>query len=356
MAEILLPEKERFQARVRAISTRVDSVSQSNTMAKLLHSNFKNWLQSSAMSPVKLTQELDVDHNGMITGDEFAGLLAKMTGERPPEWVIELVFSFVEADTKSGMPISDWMAFLAAAGLEIPEELYHVPVTTTGSILLDTPSVIEGEPFSVTVSFNQAVDAYEVRVTNTSTGHQESFETSSADMDDPMLDDFVLESDEVGMFTVELLHLGLRLDLAEFEVIPAPPQVEPTTHENEPMDIEDKNPEAGHSSSSTDGTHGLMNLLEALDAATLRSDKQAIIDAAAPQRLRFVILSTQRTLMGNGAYQGGTTLTCESDDGDVFEVMMKSGERMFSNGQSLEVTIVPHSWSLALRHLICREG
>ena len=83
MAEILLPEKQEFERRVDAVSQRISSISESNTMAKLLHSNFTNWLNSSAVSPVKLTQDLDEDKNGMISGDEFATLLGKMTGENP---------------------------------------------------------------------------------------------------------------------------------------------------------------------------------------------------------------------------------------------------------------------------------
>ena len=78
MVEILLPEKEVFDSNVSEISKRIDSMSESNTMARLLHSNFKNWLSSSSMSPVKLTQDLDADKNGVISGDEFAELLNKV--------------------------------------------------------------------------------------------------------------------------------------------------------------------------------------------------------------------------------------------------------------------------------------
>ena len=67
-------------------------------MAGLLNNNFKKWLANSAMSPIQLTEELDTDKDGVISGDEFATLLGKMTGERPPEWVVELVFSFVNAN------------------------------------------------------------------------------------------------------------------------------------------------------------------------------------------------------------------------------------------------------------------
>ena len=356
MAEINLPEKDVFQARVDAISMRVHSISESNTMARLLHSNFKTWLQGSAISPVKLTQDLDADNNGMISGDEFAGLLGKMTGERPPEWVVELVFSFVEADTAKGIPISDWMAFLAATGLDIPEELYHVPVTITGSILLDSPTVMEGTECSVTVSFNVPVDAYEVKVSNTRTGDIESFTTSSGEMDSPMLDEFMLESDEQGIFTIELFHLGIRLDQAEFEVYPAPQPVEEPLDEPDSPDAEPTDEKQNFGGERDVEDAGFAGLLTDLEHAKLRSDAQAIIDVARPQRVRFTVLSMERTLMGMNEYNGGTTLTCSTEEGDTFEVMMKSDERSFSKGQHMEATVVPHSWSVALRHLVCRES
>ena len=37
MVEILLPEKEVFDSNVSEISKRIDSMSESNTMARLLH-------------------------------------------------------------------------------------------------------------------------------------------------------------------------------------------------------------------------------------------------------------------------------------------------------------------------------
>ena len=85
MAEIRLPEKEAFYPEVQTISKRISRISENNTMAQLLHSNFKTWLQNASVSPVQLTKDLDADKNGLISGDEFAGLLGSMTGERPAE-------------------------------------------------------------------------------------------------------------------------------------------------------------------------------------------------------------------------------------------------------------------------------
>ena len=57
-----------------------------------------------------------------------------MTGERPPDWVTEIVFSFVNATPARGIPLHDWYAFLAASGLDIPDELFKQKVLT-GTLL-----------------------------------------------------------------------------------------------------------------------------------------------------------------------------------------------------------------------------
>ena len=173
MAEMVLPEKSVFNGRVDEISNRIDAISKGNKMAQLLFNNFKNWLSSSALSPIKLTEDLDKDNNGMISGDEFASLLGSMTGERPPEWVVELVFSFVDAEPDKGIPLDDWMAFLSASGLEIPEHLYTVPVVITGRSHLTSRNPCW--PIrSISASFNEPVVAYEVKAVNTTTGRSNS--------------------------------------------------------------------------------------------------------------------------------------------------------------------------------------
>ena len=81
MATVEFTDKENVMQRAAAINRRVKSITRNNTMAGLLNNNFKKWLSNSAMSPIKLTQELDTNSDGVISGDEFANLLGKMTGE-----------------------------------------------------------------------------------------------------------------------------------------------------------------------------------------------------------------------------------------------------------------------------------
>ena len=351
MAEIRLPEKEAFYPEVETISKRISRISENNTMAQLLHSNFKTWLQNASVSPVQLTKDLDADKNGLISGDEFAGLLGSMTGERPPEWVVELVFSFVKADTSQGIPIVDWMAFLAASGLEIPDDLFEQPVVITGSLLILESDVHVGDSVTVNASFNEPVDAYETKITNTNTGQTEVFVTNSDEMDTPTFDEFVLESDEVGVFRIELLHHGVRLDEGEFTARAAPePPEEP--------DVVEQVHDEHHETETTDVAveqQGFSALLEHLAQAKLRSDAEQIIAQTSPYAVDFTVKTVERTLMGTETYTGGSTLTCLSDDGGVFAVKMKSDDRVFTVGERRHAVVAPHSWSVALRHLVCRE-
>ena len=171
MATVEFTDKENLMQRAAAINRRVESITRNNTMAGLLNNNFKKWLSNSAMSPIKLTQELDTNSDGVISGDEFANLLGKMTGERPPEWVVELVFSFVNANVNDGIPVRDWMAFLAASGMEFPDELFEEKIEVSGSIAILEDSILAGDAFSVTVSFNTDVVAYEFAVVEQTTSN-----------------------------------------------------------------------------------------------------------------------------------------------------------------------------------------
>lgn len=353
MAEILLPEKEVFERRVQAVSNRIATISEHNTMAKLLHSNFTNWLNNSSMSPVKLTQDLDEDKNGTISGDEFATLLGKMTGERPPDWVVEVVFSFVEADTSAGIPISDWMAFLAASGLEVPEALFEKPVIITGSLLVDKPQTHVGESITITASFNEPVDAYELKVTS-SIGESETFLTQQAEMDSPTFDEFILDADSSAEYTVELLHVGVRLDSATFEITEPPiAEPEPTTEDLTTEEVQEQMPEPTFEHAEHGG---LSELHDTLAAMRLRSETEACIARTPPYEVRFHIQALSRTLLGEGAYKNGSTLTCSGDDGTLFDLMVPhSDERTFAVGDRCNAVVQPHGWSVALRRMVCLQ-
>lgn len=356
MAAIQLPEEAVFNRRVEAISNRIEGITNSNTMAGLLNSNFKKWLSNSAMSPVKLTEELDTNADQRISGDEFATLLGKMTGERPPEWVVEIVFSFVEADPNDGIPINDWMAFLAASGLDMPEELFEKKVEVTGSIAILDEVILASQPFSVTVSFNTDVVAYEFSVVDANTGKAlDEILTPNAAMDRPDFDEFTLEIDEPAEYLAELKHLGVRLDSQSFTVLPLPsPQKE--VHEEHREEPKHDMPEENTDSHATVDVHdGFPGFVAMIETAKLRSDAQAIIADAPAYSVKATITAVSRTLIGEGVYRNGFTVHCTEDSGANFRVMLKPTDDAPQPGGRFEQSVAVHNWDVALRQLICRE-
>ncbi len=356
MAAIQLPEKAIFDQRVEAISNRITGITNSNTMAGLLNSNFKKWLSNSAMSPLTLTAELDTNNDLRISGDEFASLLGKMTGERPPEWVVEIVFSFVEANPKDGIPIDDWMAFLAASGLEIPEELFEKKIEVSGSIAILEDSILAGDVFSVTVSFNTDVVAYEfVVVEQTTSEILDSMLTPNAAMDRPDFDEFTLEIDEPGTYTAELKHLGVRLDAQSFTVSPKPSTEEIVAEEPVEETHEETHEEASEVHVEVDAEDGFEGFVTLVETVKLRSDAQAMIAEAPAYAVHSRINAVSRTLLGEGQYKNGITLHCTDDGGATFRVMLKPREIEPQVGERFEQNVVLHDWDVALKQLVCRE-
>jgi len=352
MATLEFRDKENFMQRAAAINRRVEGITRSNTMAGLLNNNFKKWLANSAMSPIQLTEELDTDKDGVISGDEFATLLGKMTGERPPEWVVELVFSFVNANANDGIPVRDWMAFLAASGMEFPDELFEEKIEVSGSIAILEDAVLAGDAFSVTVSFNTDVVAYEFAVMEQTTSNVlDSMLTPVADMDRPDFDEFTLEIDEPGTYMAELKHLGVRLDAQSFTVLPKPSTEEPVADET----VEETQEEETEVHMEVDAEDGFEGFVALVETAKLRSDAQAMIAEAPAYAIHSHINAVSRTLLGEGQYRNGITLHCTEDGGATFRVMLKPREIEPQVGERFEQNVVMHDWDVALRQLVCRE-
>jgi hypothetical protein len=352
MTTIDLPEKEVFNQQVEALERRIEGITKNNKMAGLLNNNFKKWLSSSTMSPLKLTEELDTNSDGVISGDEFASLLGKMTGERPPEWVVELVFSFVNADVDNGIPLDDWMTFLAASGLEIPDELFKEKIEVTGSIGILEHQIATSDQLSVSVSFNVDVVGYEFSITdvNSKTVFHNQL-TVNADMDRPDFDEFRIEFDEPGNYLAELRHLGLRLDQHQFVVVPAVEEAKDIPAFEEASSVDEQHVEEVHVSEE-----GLEAFVTRVELLRLRSEAQALIADSSSYSAQATIQSVSRTLLGVGVYRNGYTVHCVADEGFSLRVMLKPCEVPPHEGERFERTIALHDWDVALKQLICREA
>lgn len=352
MAEkILLPPRPTFDGQVVALKQRIESISGQNRMARLLNQNFNTWLNGSSMSALSLTQELDKDQNGIISGDEFSDILSKMTGERPPEWVVELMFSFVDADPSTGIPVADWMAFLAANGLEIPDSMFELDIPLAGTLTSERTIYLVEQPINFTAKFTAEVESYTITILQDGVTTPETFTTSSKEMDHPNLDHFILEPDEASVYKVSLSVLGKHLDTIEVTV-------EAPLEEEWPEDddvVEESQPLAEETPVVT-ASGQLSDLISTVEQTRLRSDAMKILETAPAYTLSGMVTEVSRTLLGEGECRGGDTARCISTDGTTVQVMMKRREEpSFEEGQYVALTVQPVMWSVAVRELICKE-
>ena len=91
------------------------------------------------------------------------------------------------------------MAFLAASGLDIPDELFKEKIEVTGSIGILEENITAGDEISVTVSFNVDVVAYEFSIIEVnSESSLLDLLTPNSNMDRPDFDEFQIEMSTPG--------------------------------------------------------------------------------------------------------------------------------------------------------------
>ena len=208
-----------------------------------------------------------------------------------------------------------------------------------------------GETFSVTVSFNHDVVAYEFAIMDQNSGQSlDDMLTPNADMDRPDFDEFTLEIDEPGSYLAELRHLGTRLDAQTF-VVAAKPTPEGMT-QDAPEEVEKEEAPVHVEIDAEEGFDGFIAMVE---TAKLRSDAQAMIAKAPAYIVHSNINAISRTLLGEGEYRNGYTAHCTNDGGAQFRVMLKPTDVLPAVGERFEKNVALHNWDVALKQLICRE-
>jgi hypothetical protein len=355
-ANIVLPKKEIFLARSQAIGANVDKITQSNRMAKLLVDNFRGWVSSAAVSPLELTVRMDKDQNGLISGSEFADLLGTMTGERPPDWVTELMFSFAGASPDIGIAVGEWLALLAALGVEVPDDLFASEAPLTGAISIEPegPHRVD-ETLTVKLSFSRRVEGYVLVVEQDGSQDVERLSVPPSEMDGGTFDDLELTPDEADRYTLHLMHGDVRLATSVIDVRgavldPAPVvAVEPEQPQDpiEPADVEVTAPDVASPSN-------LADLVDHLAGCKLRSEAMEAALAAPLMNLHGVVVDTSTTLLGPEGYRNSETLVVQAG-AHVVEVMMKTAESYPGRGAEVKMTVRPNDWSLARRRMVALE-
>jgi hypothetical protein len=353
MAEkILLPPRPTFDGQVIALRQRMDSISDGNRMAKLLNQNFNTWLNNSSMSAMNLTQELDKDKDGIISSDEFSDILAKMTGERPPDWVVELMFSFVDADPKTGIPVANWMAFLAANGLEIPDSMFELDIPLVGTLSSQSTDFFVEQPMNITVKFSLDIESYTITVKQDGLEKEEIFTTPVSEMDDSSSDTFILEPDAPGAYRITLSIDGKILDSISVKVLEIEEEDWPE-EEEEPVAVVE---EDMHSPIETAPSSEFSSFITMVESTRLRSEALNLINDAPAYTLNGVVESVSTTLLGEKGYRNGLTASCLSTEGSRVQVMMKAQDvPPVLVGSMVSLKVQPVMWEVAVRELVCKE-
>jgi len=355
-ANIVLPKKEIFLARSQAIGANVDKITKSNRMAKLLVDNFRGWVSSAAVSPLELTVRMDKDQNGLISGDEFADLLGTMTGERPPGWVTELMFSFAGASPDIGIAVGEWLALLAALGVEVPDDLFASEVPLTGAISIepDGPHRVD-ETLTVRLSFSRRVEGYDLVVEQEGANDVERLSVHPTEMDGGTFDDLELTPDEADRYTLRLMHGDVCLATSVIDVRGA--VLEPTpivAEEPEPAPTPSEPAETGVESPVAPSPNTLADLVDQLAECKLRSEAIGAAKAAPLMMLHGIVTETSTTLLGPEGYRNSETLVVQAG-AHLIEVMMKTAETYPEIGTEVSMTVQPSDWSLARRRMMALE-
>lgn len=353
MAEkILLPPRPAFEGQVISLKQRIEDISNQNRMARLLNQNFNTWLNGSSMSALALTQELDKDKDGVISSNEFSDILAKMTGERPPDWVVDLMFSFVDADPSAGIPVANWMAFLAANGLEIPDSMFELDIPLVGNLSSQGTDFFVDQPMNLSVKFSLDIESYTITVQQDGIDQQEQFTTPVSQMDESSYDTFILEPDEPGIYTITLLIDGKALDSISVAVLEIEEEDWPEEEEETIEVVDEHTPLAIKTAPSNE----FASFIETVESTRLRSEAMSIIGGAPAYTLNGIVEKVSTTLLGDQEYKNGLTAHCLSSEGNRVQVMMKSHETAPAvAGTTVSLKVQPVMWKIAVRELVCKE-
>ena len=269
-----------------------------------------------------------------------------MTGERPPEWVVELMFSFVDADPSTGIPVANWMAFLAANGLEIPDSMFELDIPLVGTLSSEGTDFFVDQPMNLTVKFSLDIESYTITVQQDGVDQDEQFTTPVTQMDDSTFDAFILEPDEPGVYKITLSIDEKNLDSISVTVL----EIEEEDWPEEEEDTNDVPEEQTVIPIETQPSNEFLSFIETVESTRLRSEAMSIIKKAPAYTLNGIVEDVSTTLLGGEGYKKGVTARCMSAEGARVQVMMKSQETpSVVVGELVSLKVQPVMWEIAVK-------
>ncbi len=89
-------------------------------MAKMIKERFAKWLQNSGYSATELTTKLDRNADGIIENSEISQFIIEITGNQPPDWVLEHISSILDSNNDGTILVSELWAYLEDIGFSVP--------------------------------------------------------------------------------------------------------------------------------------------------------------------------------------------------------------------------------------------
>ena len=225
-----------------------------NPMAKMIRERFGKWLHDSGYGVTELTTKLDRNADGVIDKEEISQFIVEITGNKPPDWVLEHVSNILDSNNDGIILVSELWDYLEEIG-------FNVPVIEN---LLDDEPVLD-----------PVIDEFE------------------------QLDNELKQDVEIVASVTEVIP---KITVIEEEVV-AEKKIQDPAHEIETTENE--------ASIST----GIEKNIELLEKSRLHSDANTIIANSKPGKGSLKVERIERNLMVSDNYRGGKTLIGPLDNG-----------------------------------------
>lgn len=360
-----------FQQQVQQTTQRIQSISSSNRMAGLLHQNFKDNIMNGTYDPSTLIYEADENKDNIIQVDELNNLIFKLTKERPPAWVSELLFRFMGKEPGQGIMLTEYYAFLSTLGVAPPDSFLR-----KDEVLEEDTAVAPVPEIHLHVSVMEDGNSIKIVLLNPpyqkdawvgffEMGSDEPYNDSQYFLPDQSSDGkveiFVQNEFPDGNYLVQLFDddsSNPKLRDSVPILIERPEKIEEKDVEVPLAEVEAEVQDGVDEGVVHTTPSNLSDFLNELEHCRLSRDYSEKIQQTNVQfSIQFIPLSRQTTLLSEKGYKGGTTfIGTDSQDHHEIEIQFPIGdEHEVTLNKSLAILCTPMSWSLARHRLILKK-
>jgi len=115
--------KDLAAEKVTEAASKVQTTIEQNSddpMVAMIRERFGKWLQDSGYDVSELTKKLDRNGDGIIQMEEISEFIFELTGNQPPNWVLEHISTILDSNNDGVVLISELWSYLEELGFAIP--------------------------------------------------------------------------------------------------------------------------------------------------------------------------------------------------------------------------------------------